>query len=87
MCLRAYVRAWVGALVTTATGVQETTQIQGHGLLKRFTAKMPLCNCLIINKIKYFLKFFLQLMKITVTLPSETGNNTRVQKVIDIRKH
>lgn len=33
---------------------------------------MPLCKCLIINKIKYFLKFFLQLMKIAVTLQTET---------------
>lgn len=52
----------------------------GHGrispiyniiLLKRFTGKMPLCKYLIINEIKYFLKFFaifLQLMKIAVTL-------------------
>lgn len=56
----ARVRACVGALVAT--------QIQGHGLLKRFTAKMPIYKCLIINEIKYFFKFFLQLKKIAVTL-------------------
>ena len=30
------------------------TPTQAHGLLKRFTAKMPLCKYLIINEIKYF---------------------------------
>lgn len=64
------VRACVPACIRThvrmvATGALPT---QGHGLLKRFTAKMPLCNCLIFNKIKYFFKFFLQLKKIAVTL-------------------
>lgn len=72
LCACIHARACVGALEATATGEPEATQIQGHGLLKRFTAKMPLCKCLIINKIKYFLKFFLQLMKITVTLQTET---------------
>ena len=57
-CIRAHVRM-------VATGALQT---QGHGLLKRFTAKMPLCNCLIFNEIKYFLKFFLHLKKIAVTL-------------------
>ena len=43
-------------------------------LLKRFTAKMPLCNCLIFNEIKYFLKFFLHLKKIAVTLQQKQGH-------------
>lgn len=84
-CIRAHVR--MGPLHHhRSTG--RATRTQAHGLLKRFTAKMPLCNCLTINEIKYFFKFFLQLKKISVTLPSAIGKNTRRrQEVLDIRKH
>lgn len=53
MCLRAYVHT-----CARAYGSHRSTPNPVTRLLKRFTAKMPLCKCLIINKIKYFLKFF-----------------------------
>lgn len=55
-CIRARVSGCIGSHRHRSTG--RATRCTAR-LLKRFTAKMPLCKCLIINKIKYFLKFFL----------------------------
>ena len=64
----AFIRAHVRII---AAGVQPPRQITS-GLLKRFTAKIPLCKCLIINKIKYFFKFFCVLKKYDIPLQTET---------------